>query len=140
MLTLLRLNAEAGVTKLKFVSAFAAVLGGTFLMIKAVAILVTGNQPPLLFEVAPITFAVALQGLLAAVEPSGMRRVITQAVIVVIGLAAITGLVTGSLDSSQPESDDVISSLLAVIGGFGPIIALVILGRSVMVRRLWRGK
>ena len=125
---------------MKLISAVSAALGGAFLIVKAAAILATGNQPPLLFELAPIPLAVALQGLLVSVKLPRLRHTVVQSVIILVAVAAAVGVASDLADSAAADSDEFLSSLLDVIAGFGPVIALIILGQAVMASRLWQGK
>ncbi len=119
--------------QLQLVSGAAAVLGGTLLIAKAVAILTTGNQPPLLFEVAPIALALAFQGLLVLVKPAGFRRTIVQSVIIATVISAIAGITTGT------AVNEGLSSLFDVVAGLGPMALLIYLGRLVMITRSLAG-
>ena len=122
------------------ISAIAALVGGLAFVVKAVAILATGDQPPLLFEVAPIFFAIALYGLLIyVVDPSGAPRITAKAGIAVVIAAAFGGLALGSDGPDGSGSQEALSSLFDVVSGFGPIILLVGLGVPLMRRRLWEG-
>ena len=118
------------------ISAIAALVGGLAFVVKAVAILATGDQPPLLFELAPVFVAVALYGLLIyVVDPSGAPRITAKAGIALVIAAAMGGLALGSdgPDGSGPR--EAVSSLFDAVSGFGPIILLVGLGVPLMRRR-----
>lgn len=80
----------------------ASALGGACWVIKGMAILVTGDQPRLLFEIAPFFFLVGLMGLRVRLGHTGGR--IATAGTVALLLAASLSVVTWLLspDGSRP--------------------------------------
>ena len=125
---------------MRVIPALAATLGGLSWIVKASMILVTGDQPPLSFELAPIFFAVALYGLLIyVVNPMGSLRILAKA-----GIALVIGAAVGSLalGSDGPDSSglrEALSSMFDAVSGFGILILLVGLGLRLMRRKLWDG-
>ncbi len=115
------------------VGAIAAALGGAAWVGKAGAILVTGNQPPLLFEVAPLLFAGALVGLrgLLGSRPGQLA--------VAGGWLAGVAAVLAAVDLAQPsgatyEAD---FSPLTFFAFLCVLVALVLLGLQIRQRPLF---
>src|SRR5688572_4453848 len=75
-----------------------AMVGGLCWAVKALAILVTGDQPPILFEIAPVFFAAGLIGLYAKLPARrGPAARIGIALATISGALAVLGLYpTGS--------------------------------------------
>ncbi len=72
----------------------AAALGGLCWMIKAGVILVTGDQPPVLFAVGPLLFALGVIGLAQMLPvPRGRLGVGAQILAAIAGLATLGSLV-----------------------------------------------
>ncbi|MBA2725005.1 MAG: hypothetical protein H0U53_03350 [Actinobacteria bacterium] len=101
-----------------------AMLGGAFWVMKSVAILLTGIQPPLVFEIAPVLFAVGLIGLHARFRGGGgLPAAIGRTLAGASGGLAVLGLVY-----SPPNSTDE-SFSPAIFGAFlANIAALILLG------------
>jgi hypothetical protein len=78
-------------------AAVAALAGGGAWAVKAVAILATGDQPPVFFEAAPLAFAVALGGAVLGLQPAGRRRTAALVLATVAVVAAATALVSDVL-------------------------------------------
>ena len=132
-----RLLARAG--------AAAAVLGGIAWTVKGVAILATGYQPPVMFELGPPLFAVGLIGLYARLGQRG------RAAVAGLVLACVSILLAGVLlvawvfaSDALPDGEDDFTPLTPVIAGagFSFVAGLVLLGlaarRALVLPRRWR--
>jgi len=105
------------------VAGIAGMLGGACWAVKALAILATGNQPPLLFEVAPALFVVALIGLHARLESrGGLPGTIGLVFAVLSGLFALVGLVLPSAPGGESFSPWIFGAFIANLA------SLVLLG------------
>lgn len=80
----------------------ASAVGGACWIIKGVAILVSGDQPPFLFEIAPVFLLAGLFGLRARLgdKGGGMAKVGVAA----LGLSALLGIATWLLSVTADES------------------------------------
>ena len=118
-------------------SGIAALIGGGLLIFKAVQILITGNQPPLAFEVAPVFLAITMYGLLVRVaRPVGISRSISVPLIALVLITALGGLMIEE-DGSEGSTSEIISSLFDLIAGLGPVVVLIVLGLPIFRLRLW---
>jgi hypothetical protein len=109
-------------------------------MIKAAAILVTGRQPPVLFEIGPLLFAsgvIGLEHLLPA--PRGRVAFGSVAFATVGALATIGALVVTKGGTAQTSEDEF--SPLVFLGFIATILALLLVGiatrRSRTLRSPW---
>lgn len=99
----------------------AAAIGGLAWVVKAVAILATGDQPPLVFEGAPPFFGVALTALALT---SGLRGVRRKAAVTLGVLTVTAGVVAGVTEAvGQVWGPAIAASSLALLTG------LLLLGR-----------
>jgi hypothetical protein len=100
----------------------AAAIGGLAWAVKAAAILTMGDQPPLVFEAAPLFFGVSLTALALTSDLLGGRR--TTAIALGL-LTVIAGVVAGVTEAvGQVWGPAIAASSLALIAG------LLLLGRS----------
>ncbi len=115
--------------------AVAAVVAGACWVLKGGAILVTGDQPPGVFEASFLLFPLALGGLYARLGGRGGRTAR-----VGVGLAVVAGLSAALLglallfgpESWEPtEAAATILTPLFALAGLGTIVGLLLLGISV---------
>lgn len=93
----------------------AAVLGGLAWSVKGIIILAGGDQPPLLFEVAPALFGIALLSIAHSAMPKGRRRTAAMGFAVVsigAGVVAVVTDVVGEVAGAALGA----SSLALVVG------------------------
>lgn len=105
----------------------AAALGGVCWMVKAGAILVAGDQPPVLFEIGPLLFALGVIGL-AQMLPVPRSRLGLGAQILATGagLATLGSLVMTKGGTTASSEDDF--SPLTFFGFIASILALLLVG------------
>lgn len=96
----------------------AAVIGGLMWVVKGMSILLTGDQPPVVFGAAMLFFAVGLLGLGARLGerrgPLGKAGVVVAYIVVVSAVVAFAAELTPFI----------------AVAGFGPFIGLVLLGSA----------
>ena len=105
----------------------ALIIGALLWGYKAIAILATGDQPELVFEIAPIFFALGLVDL--ASPRHEHRRLFTE-----IGYALFVATLGGAIVGFVW-----VSEAIDVLFG-GPLLTLFVLGGSVARYGLWPGK
>jgi hypothetical protein len=103
----------------------AAMAGGLMWVVKGGAILLTGQQPPVLFEAAMPLFAVGLLGLHARLD--GRGGALGNAGV----LVAYAALASAAIAVMAP-----LAPFLAV-AGFGPFVGLVLLGSATLQARVF---
>lgn len=98
-------------------------VGGTLIAIKCIAILLTGDQPPVLFEVSPLFLGFGMLLAASALELDRLRR---RAVQVLGVVAVVAGAVSGVTELVGSVFDPAIgiaslaAILAAVVGGWRP--------------------
>ncbi len=114
----------------------AAMLGGVMWVGKGGAILLTGGQPPVLFEAAVPLFAIGLVGLHARLEGRGGR--LGRVGLLLAYAALVSALVvplgwTLAPAGWVPDEDSVTPlTPFIVLAGFGPFLGLVLVGRGAL--------
>jgi len=117
----------------------AMTLGGLFWVLKAGAIILGGDQPPLIFEVAPVLFALGLFGLHSRVPPHAGP--IGSSGMVVAGLALVAwlaALVYAALPGARvPTGEEFVFplSLLVLVSSLGIFVSLILLGIATLRTR-----
>jgi hypothetical protein len=103
----------------------AAMLGGLMWVVKGGSILLTGQQPPAVFEAAIPLFAVGLLGLHARLDgrggPLGKAGV----------LVAYAALISAGIVLTTPLAP------FYAVAGFGPFLGLVLVGSATLQARVF---
>lgn len=110
----------------------AAALGGACWFIKSAAILLTGNQPPVLFGIATVFFAVGVIGLRQQLPESDRTLDRAALALAIVGFVAALGSFITTSGGTQASSEEDFSPL-TFIGFFATLIALLLVG--IRVRR-----
>ncbi len=110
----------------------AAMLGGVLWVFKGGAIMLTGEQPPVVFSAALPLFAVGLVGLHACLGGRGGRLGRAGLLLAYAALASALVVLVGSTLAPAgwvPDADSVTPlTPFIVLAGFGPFAGLVLLG------------
>lgn len=115
-----------------------AVIGGSFWLVKGGTILVTGIQPPYLFEAAPFFLGIGLWGLYVRLRP-GQRGRAARAGAILALLAAASAFVQLGAELFAPQlvpREDTVTIVtpFVVLAGIGLLASSALLGIAV-----WRG-
>lgn len=105
---------------------WAAAVGGAMWMAKGTAILVTGAQPPLLFELALLLFPVGLLGLYARL--GGHHGRLRSAGGAASLVALVAGAIAASVFAVDPDATGVVPGLAIAGSALGSVVGLVLLG------------
>lgn len=115
------------VEKRSFWGGWAAVIGGLMWSVKAGVILLGGEQPGFLFELAPLAFGVALLAFHTLLYGRGGRLASAgQIVALATILASVGNVVEEAL--ADDEWIPALSSFVDLVAGIGPILGLILLG------------
>ena len=110
----------------------AAMLGGAMWVFKGGAIMLTGEQPPVVFEAALPLFAAGLVGLHARLGGRGGRLGRTGLLLAYAALVSALVVLVGSTlaPAGWAPNEESVTPLtpFIVLAGFGPFVGLVLLG------------
>lgn len=112
-------------SRLARLGGLAAVIGGLMWVVKGASILLTGNQPPFIFEAAMPLFAVGVVGLGARL---GERRGPLGTAGVVLAYVAATSAVVAFATELAP---------FIAVAGFGPFLGLILVGSANLQARIF---
>ena len=107
------------------IGGLAAMVGGLMWVVKGGAILLTGQQPPIIFEAAMPLFAVGLLGLHARLEGRGGPLGKAGVLVAYAALAAAALLLVAPLPPFY------------AVAGFGPFLGLVLVGSATLQARIF---
>ncbi len=117
----------------------ATMIGGFFWVIKASSILLVDVQPPLIFEIAPLFFALGLLGLYLQLPPPAGR--LARIGVFIAGIAFFARLAAtiyeGMPGARISTGDDFVFpySLLVLLGTLGIFLSLFLIGIAVLRSR-----
>lgn len=124
--------------------AVASVTAGACWVVKAVGILATGEQPPIVFELALVLFPVALVGLFATLGRRGGRLATWGLVLAVTAVVSAVvmglGLLLGPEDWMPADGTVTVLTPFIALTGFGTIVALLLLGLAVIRTKALSGR
>jgi hypothetical protein len=107
------------------IGGLAAMVGGLMWIVKGGSILITGQQPPVVFEAALPLFAVGLLGLHARLEGRGGPLGKAGVLVAYAALAAVALVLVAPLPP------------LYAVAGFGPFLGLVLMGSATLQARIF---
>jgi len=121
------------------ISGGAAAIGGFCWLLKSGLVLLTGEQPLLLFEIAPAFFAKAIVGLAGRLTgQSGLAR--AGALIAIVGGAAALLNSVRELLIAATGIDFMEIELISIAAGFGWLFGLLFVGLTIWQRQTFSGK
>lgn len=126
-----------GSRRLAFAGGLAAVVGGVFWAMKATGLMVAGVQPPVVYEIAPVFFPVAVLGLYASLDERRSR--LARAGLVVAGVAelcalvSVLGLYLGPAEWTPAGDTVTVLTPFIALSALGSIVGVLLVG--VVVRR-----
>lgn len=124
------------------IGALAAIAGGAAWAIKAAAILATGAQPPLLFELGAPLLVVAVAGLHATVAPQTRGARVGLASLMGAVLCLLAGIVMAAARPAWRPVDDSLTPVgaMAFAGALLVLVSLALIGRRAQVERALPGR
>ncbi len=106
------------------------------LVIKGATILVTGYQPPLIFEISLLFLGLSLLGLHAYLRDKS-KKLATSGLL--FAYASLVGGALGlvldgvmSIVNADPGEWDAVTSMIDLTGGLGPMLGLVFIGLAIL--------
>lgn len=105
---------------------YAALLGGLCWIVKSSVILATGDQPPVLFGIAPLFFALGIIALRTRLPHMGEKSGTVALVLAVIGGLATLGALATTGFGTEATSEEEFSPFIFV-GFFATLVALALL-------------
>jgi hypothetical protein len=106
---------------------WAAVIGGAMWSVKAGVILLGGEQPDYLFELAPLALGIAILALHAFLNGQGGKLATAGQIVAV---ATILATIINGFEEALADEEwiQALSSFVDMVAGLGPIVGLILLG------------
>lgn len=117
---------------LEAVAGSAAIVGGAFWAVKAGAIMITGVQPRIIYEIAPFFFAVAVVGLSALLDPPRPGYAKVGSTLAACGALAtivvVAGLAVGPPEWEPAADAATVLTPFIVVANVGTLVGLLLVG------------
>ncbi|EWT01390.1 hypothetical protein N865_08570 [Intrasporangium oryzae NRRL B-24470] len=126
-----------GSTRLAFAGGLAAMVGGLFWALKAACLMIARFQPPVVYEVAPVFFPIAVIGLYGSLDGNRSRLArsgLTSAGIAELcALVSVLGLFLGPAEWTPTGDTVTVLTPFITLSALGSILGLLLVG--IVVRR-----